>query len=64
MGDWLEYVELVTKFLDSPTSEYSLHKIALEGVQFGKDVGQWFGPGTVSQVLKYNELFIKSFSRE
>jgi cysteine protease ATG4 len=38
--------------LDSPTAPYSIHNIALQGQQFGKDVGQWFGPVTISQVIK------------
>ncbi len=52
-GDWLKYVKIVTRFLDSPTAPYSIHRIALQGVQFGKEVGQWFGPSTIAQVLKY-----------
>ena len=51
-GDWLKYANLVLKFLDSPTAPYSIHRIALQGAQFDKDVGQWFGPSTISQVLK------------
>ncbi|KAJ3273691.1 Cysteine protease atg4 [Terramyces sp. JEL0728] len=51
-GDWIRYAELVTKFIDSPTAVYSIHRIALEGKQFDKQVGEWFGPLTISHVLK------------
>ncbi|KAJ3335678.1 Cysteine protease atg4 [Kappamyces sp. JEL0680] len=51
-GDWLKYASIVTKFLDSPTAPYSIHRIALQGAHFDKEVGQWFGPSTISQVLK------------
>lgn len=53
-GDWLKYASIVLKFLDSPTAPYSIHRIALQGAQFDKEVGQWFGPSTISQVLKYD----------
>jgi cysteine protease ATG4 len=51
-GDWVQYATIVLRFLDSPTAPFSIHKIALEGQKFGKQVGEWFGPGTISQVLK------------
>ncbi|KAJ3321234.1 Cysteine protease atg4 [Boothiomyces sp. JEL0866] len=51
-GDWIKYAELVTKFIDSPTAVYSIHRIALEGKQFDKQVGEWFGPLTISHVLR------------
>ncbi|KAI8800786.1 hypothetical protein BJ742DRAFT_839923 [Cladochytrium replicatum] len=46
------YIEIVSWFLDSNASPYSIHRIALLGKQFEKDIGQWFGPTTISQVLK------------
>ncbi|KAI8841306.1 hypothetical protein BC829DRAFT_14316 [Chytridium lagenaria] len=46
------YVETISWFLDSNTSPYSIHRIALIGKQFGKEIGEWFGPSTISQVLK------------
>ncbi|KAJ3081894.1 Cysteine protease atg4 [Quaeritorhiza haematococci] len=49
---WDVYIKIVTWFLDSNTSPYSIHRIALLGKQFEKDIGQWFGPSTISQVLK------------
>jgi cysteine protease ATG4 len=51
-GDWIPYASVVLRFLDSPTAPYSIHNIALQGQQFGKEVGQWFGPVTISQVIK------------
>jgi cysteine protease ATG4 len=38
--------------MDSNTSNYSIHRIALIGLQFDKNIGEWFGPTTISQVLK------------
>jgi cysteine protease ATG4 len=49
---WIKYVEIVTRFIDSPTAPYSVQRIALQGVQFGIEVGQWFGPVTISHVLR------------
>jgi len=39
-------------FEDKETSIYSIHQLAQTGVGEGKEVGQWFGPNTVAQVLK------------
>jgi cysteine protease ATG4 len=39
-------------FEDRRTAAYSIHQIALMGASEGKEVGQWFGPNTVTQVLK------------
>ncbi|KAI9365467.1 hypothetical protein DFJ73DRAFT_654423 [Zopfochytrium polystomum] len=50
--DWESYVKIVSWFFDSNSSPYSIHRIALLGKQFDKDIGQWFGPTTISQVLK------------
>lgn len=40
-------------FEDRRTAPYSIHQIALMGASEGKDVGEWFGPNTVAQVLRY-----------
>jgi hypothetical protein len=58
-GDWQRYSQIVTRFLDSPTAPFSIHKIALQGMQFDKQVGEWFGPGTISQVLKYTCIYLE-----
>jgi len=31
---------------------FSVHRIALLGKQLGKNIGEWFGPSTASQVIK------------
>ncbi|KAJ3327410.1 Cysteine protease atg4b [Blyttiomyces sp. JEL0837] len=49
---WDQYVKVISWFFDSNTSPYSIHRIALLGKQFDKEIGEWFGPSTISQVLK------------
>ncbi|KAI8924968.1 hypothetical protein BC831DRAFT_463067 [Entophlyctis helioformis] len=51
-ASWLKYTQIVARFLDVHASPYSIHKIALLGRQFDKQVGEWFGPSTISQVLR------------
>ncbi|KAJ1564956.1 Cysteine protease atg4, partial [Nowakowskiella sp. JEL0078] len=51
-ASWEKYVKIVSWFLDSNTSPYSIHRIALLGKQYDKDIGEWFGPSTISNVLK------------
>ncbi|KAL9923539.1 cysteine protease ATG4B isoform X1 [Glossina fuscipes] len=46
------YLKIVNRFEDSRKSYFSIHQIALMGDSEDKKVGQWFGPNTVSQVLK------------
>ncbi|KAJ3047955.1 Cysteine protease atg4 [Rhizophlyctis rosea] len=48
---WITYVKIMSWFLDSNTSPYSIHRIALLGKQYEKEIGEWFGPSTISQVL-------------
>lgn len=40
-------------FEDKRSAPYSIHQIALMGVSHGKQVGEWFGPNTIAQVLKW-----------
>ena len=40
-------------FEDKRSAPYSIHQIALMGVSYGKQVGEWFGPNTIAQVLKW-----------
>lgn len=47
------YRDILKLFMDAKTATYSIHQIALMGVCEGKEVGQWFGPNTIAQVLKY-----------
>ncbi|KAJ8323177.1 Cysteine protease atg4 [Batrachochytrium dendrobatidis] len=49
---WLTYCSILTKFLDVNTSPYSIQRIATLGIRFDKQIGEWFGPSTISQVLK------------
>ncbi|XP_078048355.1 autophagy-related 4a isoform X1 [Augochlora pura] len=46
------YLKILERFKDKKTAAYSIHQIAVTGASEGKDVGQWFGPNTVAQVLK------------
>ncbi|XP_056646251.1 cysteine protease ATG4A-like isoform X1 [Diorhabda sublineata] len=58
--DWLwdpqckdnTYLRILKKFQERRQAPYSIHQIALMGASLGKQVGQWFGPNTVAQVLK------------
>lgn len=49
----LRYLKLLKMFEDRRSAPYSIHQIALMGASEGKQVGDWFGPNTVAQVLKY-----------
>lgn len=49
---YLIYKNLLKMFNDQKTESYSIHQIALMGVCEGKNVGQWFGPNTIAQVLR------------
>ncbi|KAI9099755.1 hypothetical protein DFS34DRAFT_504463 [Phlyctochytrium arcticum] len=46
-----KYIQILTQFHDSPDAPFSLQKIAQLGRQYGIEVGQWFGPSTISQAL-------------
>ncbi|KAI8883618.1 hypothetical protein K501DRAFT_184017 [Backusella circina FSU 941] len=49
-----QYKKIIHWFLDelSPRAPFSIHRIALLGKQLGKDIGEWFGPSTISQVIQ------------
>lgn len=47
------YLKIVNRFEDSRKSPFSIHQIAMMGDSEDKRVGEWFGPNTVAQVLKY-----------
>lgn len=51
---WDIYVRILSWFLDdmNARSPFSVHRIALLGKQLGKNIGEWFGPSTTSQVIK------------
>ncbi|KAF9165745.1 Cysteine protease atg4 [Actinomortierella ambigua] len=46
--------DIISWFFDDMTSRspFSVHRIALLGKQLGKNIGEWFGPSTTSQVIK------------
>ncbi|KAK9743572.1 Peptidase family C54 [Popillia japonica] len=46
------YLKILHKFEDKRQAPFSIHQIALMGASEGKNVGEWFGPNTVAQVLK------------
>lgn len=59
--DWLwtpeqrnqTYLSILHMFEDNRAATYSIHQIALMGASSeGKQVGQWFGPNTIAQVIK------------
>jgi len=47
------YLKILRRFEDKRAAAFSIHQIALMGASEGKEVGQWFGPNTIAQVLKY-----------
>ncbi|KAI8342765.1 hypothetical protein BC941DRAFT_345317 [Chlamydoabsidia padenii] len=51
---WKTYTKITHWFLDelSPRAPFSIHRIALLGKQLGKNIGEWFGPSTISQVIQ------------
>ncbi|KAF9156853.1 Cysteine protease atg4 [Linnemannia schmuckeri] len=51
---WDIYVRILSWFFDymNARSPFSVHRIALLGKQLGKNIGEWFGPSTTSQVIK------------
>lgn len=46
------YLKIVQRLEERKQAPYSIHQVALMGACEGKEVGQWFGPNTVAQVLK------------
>ncbi|CAO3566905.1 unnamed protein product [Mortierella alpina] len=46
------YKRILNWFLDEPEREYSIHRIAKEGLALDKRIGEWFGPSTVAHVLR------------
>ncbi|XP_066583131.1 cysteine protease ATG4B isoform X2 [Prorops nasuta] len=46
------YLNILSRFEDKRAAPFSIHQIALTGASEGKEVGQWFGPNTIAQVLK------------
>ncbi|CAH0381366.1 unnamed protein product [Bemisia tabaci] len=47
-----DYLRILQMFEDVHSAPYSIHQIAISGLDEGKQVGEWFGPNTIAQVLK------------
>ena len=47
-----DYVKTIALFLDSNTCPFSIHRISLSGLDLNKQIGEWFGPSTISLVLQ------------
>ncbi|ELT88258.1 hypothetical protein CAPTEDRAFT_225251 [Capitella teleta] len=47
-----KYFEILRMFQDKRSAKYSLQVIASMGTSEGKAIGEWFGPNTISQVLR------------
>lgn len=47
-----KYFEVLARFMDNKACLYSIHRISMLGESEGKEVGDWFGPNTVAQVMK------------
>ncbi|KAI9015109.1 hypothetical protein BC832DRAFT_527853 [Gaertneriomyces semiglobifer] len=48
----VEYAKIVSLFFDTPNAPLSIHHIATKGQLHDKKIGEWFGPMTISQVIK------------
>lgn len=47
-----DYLKIVNRFEDNKTAVYGIHQIALMGQDSGKQIGEWFSPNIIAQVLK------------
>ena len=50
------YWKILSYFRDEKLAPYSVQQIAVMGVSESIQIGKWFGPNTIAQVLKYNLL--------
>jgi cysteine protease ATG4 len=50
----LAHKDILSMFLDQPNKEcyFSIHKIVHLGLQYGKKPGDWYGPETISYVIR------------
>ena len=46
------YWKILSYFRDEKLAPYSVQQIAMLGVSEGIQIGKWFGPNTIAQVLK------------
>lgn len=47
------YLKVLRMFEDHKLATFSLHIISQLGVDEGKPIGEWYGPNTVAQVLRW-----------
>jgi cysteine protease ATG4 len=47
------YWKILSYFRDEKLAPYSVQQIAVMGVSESIQIGKWFGPNTIAQVLKY-----------
>ncbi|KAJ1680296.1 Cysteine protease atg4 [Spiromyces aspiralis] len=54
------YTRIMEQFVDDsdPQSSFSIHHMASLGRQYGKDIGEWFGPNATAQIIK--QLAVRS----
>ena len=45
-------VQILSKFLDLKDGSFSIQRIAVQGIDLGRRVGEWFGPNTIAHVLR------------
>ncbi|KAI9144681.1 hypothetical protein BKA69DRAFT_1053776 [Paraphysoderma sedebokerense] len=55
-----KYINIMTAFLDhdDPKCPFSIHRIAGASARVDVEVGQWFGPTSIAQVLKYGSYIV------
>jgi cysteine protease ATG4 len=46
------YIKILSYFRDEKLAPYSIQQIAMMGVGEGIQIGKWFGPNAIAQVLK------------
>lgn len=47
------YLRIMSMFEDHKCATFSLHIISQLGVDEGKPIGEWYGPNTVAQVMRW-----------
>lgn len=47
------YLRILSLFEDHKCATFSLHIMSQLGVDEGKPIGEWYGPNTVAQVIRW-----------
>lgn len=47
------YLRILSLFEDHKCATFSLHIMSQLGVDEGKQIGEWYGPNTVAQVIRW-----------